>query len=111
MYNDSVLDPSLAAHLRKIVHTPSEFSFGAYEDTLRALKAHFSEHPFAAGSRFTAADTQIASSLGFTIHQLQALPPEPEFMAYLARTFDRPAYRRSQDLDAELLEVAQQRAS
>jgi glutathione S-transferase len=111
VYNDSVLDPSVALHFRKIVHTPADFSFGAYADTLRALKAHFREHPFAAGSRFTAADTQIASSLRFTIQQLQAVPEEPEFMAYLERAFDRPAYRRSRELDAQLLQAAHQRAS
>ncbi|HEX2878586.1 MAG TPA: glutathione S-transferase family protein, partial [Polyangiaceae bacterium] len=105
VYNDAVLDPSVALHFRKIEHKPSEYSFGAYEDTIRNLKQHFSVHPFAAGSQFTAADTQLASSLGFTIHQLQAVPPEPEFLAYLARVTDRPAHLRAQKLDGELMQT------
>lgn len=105
VYNDSVLDPSVALHFRKIEHKASEYSFGAYEDTIRNLKAHFSSHPFAAGSQFTAADTQLASSLGFTIHQLKAVPQEPEFLAYLARVADRPAHLRAQQLDAELMQT------
>jgi glutathione S-transferase len=105
VYNDSVLDPSVALNFRKIEHKPSEYSFGSYEDTLRNLKQHFTEHPFAAGSQFTAADTQLASSLGFTIHQLEAVPPEPEFLAYLARVADRPAHLRAQKLDAELMQT------
>lgn len=109
VYNDSVLDPSVALHFRKISHKPSEYSFGAYEDTIRNLKKHFSEHPFAAGSQFTAADTQLASSLGFTIHQLEAVPKEPEFLAYLARVADRPAHLRAQQLDAELMQSMQTR--
>lgn len=105
VYNDAVLDPCVALHFRKIDHKPSEYSFGAYEDTIRNLKKHFSAHPFAAGSQFTAADTQLASSLGFTIHQLKAVPEEPEFLAYLARVVDRPAHLRAQDLDRELMQT------
>lgn len=111
VYNDSVLDPSVALNFRKIEHKPSEYSFGSYEDTMRALKAHFSVHPFAAGSRFTAADTILASSLGFTIHQLQAVPQEPEFLAYLARVADRPAHQRAQQLDAELMQAVQSKTN
>lgn len=104
VYNDSVFDPSVALHFKKIDHKPSEYSFGACDDTIRNLKQHFSVHPYAAGARFTAADTQLASSLGFTIHQLQAVPQEPEFLAYLARVADRPAHQRAQKLDGELMQ-------
>jgi hypothetical protein len=38
------------------------------------------------------------------IHQLKALPPEPEFLAYLARVADRPAHLRAQQLDADLMQ-------
>lgn len=105
VYCDAVLDPSVALHFRKTEHKPSEYSFGAYEDTLRNLKNHLTEHPFAAGSQFTASDTQLASSLGFTIHHLQAVPPEPEFLAYLARVAERPAHLRAQKLDEELMKT------
>lgn len=105
VYNDAVLDPSVALHFKKIEHNPSDYSFGSYEDTIRNLKKHFSEHSFAAGSQFTAADTQLASTLGFTIHQLNAVPKEPEFLAYLARVADRPAHLRAQKLDAELMQT------
>jgi glutathione S-transferase len=109
VYNDSVVDPSVALHFRKIEHKPSEYSFGAYEDTIRNLKRHFSEHAFAAGAQFTAADTMLASTLGFTIHQLKAVPEEPEFLAYLARVADRPAHLRAQQLDAELMQTVMAR--
>jgi glutathione S-transferase len=109
VYCDAVLDPSVALHFRKIEHKPSEYSFGAYEDTVRNLKTHLTVHPFAAGSQFTAADTQLASALGFTIHQLEAVPPEPEFLAYLARVADRPAHLRAKKLDAELMQTVSAR--
>jgi glutathione S-transferase len=98
-------------HFRKIEHKPSEYSFGAYADTVRYLKAHFKAFPFAAGDKFTAADTQLASSLGFTIHQLEAVPKEPEFLAYLARVAERPAHLRAQKLDQELMQTASARQS
>ena len=109
VYNDAVLDPSVALHFRKIEHKPLEYSFGAYEDTIRYLRMHLSEHPFAVGSQFTAADVQLASSLGFTIHHLQAVPKAPEFLAYLARVADRPAHLRAQQLDAELMQTVSAR--
>ncbi len=109
VYCDAVVDPCVALHFKKIEHKPSDYSFGAYEDTIRNLKAHLGTHPFAAGSEFTAADTQLASSLGYTIHHLQAVPPEPEFLAYLARVADRPAHLRSQKLDAELMSAVAKR--
>ena len=105
VYNDAVVDPSVALHFKKIEHKPSDYSFGAYEDTVRFLKKHFGEHSFAAGSQFTAADTQVASTLGFVIHQLKAVPNEPEFEAYLGRVADRPAHLRAQKLDAELMQT------
>lgn len=111
VYNDAVVDPSVALHFKEIEHKPSDYSFGAYEDTIRNLKKHFAQHPFAAGSQFTAADTQLASTLGFTIHQLKAVPQEPEFLAYLARVADRPAHLRAQKLDAELMQTMSARHS
>jgi len=104
VYNDSVYDPSVALHFKKIEHRPADYSFGSYEDTMRNLKKHFGAHPFAAGDRFTAADTQLASSLGFTMLHLKAVAEEPEFLAYLARVSDRPAHLRAQQLDAELMQ-------
>lgn len=109
VYNDAVLDPSVALNFRKIVHVPSEYSFGAYADTIRNLVRHFASHSYAAGERFTAADTQLASSLDFTVRKLRAVPAEPEIMAYLARVADRPARLRAQKLDGELMQALQAR--
>ncbi len=106
VYCDAVFDPCVALHFRQIEHKPSEYSFGSYDDMLRHLKKHLSTHDFAAGPRFTAADTQLASALGFVTSQLKAVPLEPEFEAYLARVADRPAHLRAQRLDAELMQAA-----
>src|SRR5690606_22795299 len=82
VYCDAVFDPCVTARARHLVHEPADYSFGSFEDVMAYLKRHLSEHPYAAGSRFTAADTQLASSLGFTMHFLKVVPQEPEFEAY-----------------------------
>lgn len=110
VYCDAVFDPCVALHFRKIEHKPSDYSFGSYEDTMRHLKKHLGAHPFAAGDRFTAADTQLASSLGYTMYHLKAVSPEPEFQSYLARVADRSAHLRAQKLDAELMQAASSQA-
>ena len=60
------------------------------------------ERPFAAGDRFTAADTQLASTIGYTMTQLKVLPERPVFKEYMARIEERPAHKRAQQKDQEL---------
>lgn len=105
VYCDAVFDPCVTAKVRQLDHAPGDYSFGGFEDLMRNLQNHLRQHPFAAGDRFTAADTQLASSLAFTIHHLQAVPFLPEFQAYLARVADRPAHVRVRELDAALMQA------
>jgi glutathione S-transferase len=105
VYNDAVLDPCVTARARGLEHGPADYSFGAFDDVMRNLEARLTEHPYAAGSRFTAADTQLASSLGFTMHVLQVVPRKPAFEAYIERVSARPAHARAQQLDAALLQA------
>src|SRR6187431_2881345 len=94
VYCDAVFDPCVAARVHKLQYAPGDYSFGGYDDMIRNVQNHLRQHAFAAGDRFTAADTQLGSSLGFTIHVLNAVPLLPEFEAYLARVTQRPAYTR-----------------
>ena len=55
----------------------------------------------AAGDRFTAADTQLATAVGYTMNVLKVLPQRPVFRDYLARVSGRPAYQRYQRKDGE----------
>lgn len=103
VYCDAVFDPCVTARARGIQHAPSDFSFGSFEDVMNNLETKLREHPYAVGDSFTAADTQLASSLGFTMHVLQVVPKLPAFLAYLERVTQRPAYQRAQELDAELV--------
>jgi glutathione S-transferase len=105
VYNDAVLDPCVAAKVHGLRHTSADYSFGVFDDAMRNLETRLTTYPFAAGDRFTAADTQLASSLGFTMFTLNAVPHTPAFLAYLERVKDRPAHQRAEQLDAALLQA------
>jgi glutathione S-transferase len=66
------------------------------------VERQLTEKAFAAGDRFTAADTQLASGINFTMLALKALPERPAFKDYLARIGERPAWKRAQARDSEL---------
>ena len=104
VYCDAVFDPCVASRAHGHAHAPSDYSFGAFDDVMRNLEARLGAHPYAAGSQFTAADTQLASSLAFTMNVLGVVPRKPVFEAYLERVGTRPAFRRAQELDAALLQ-------
>lgn len=103
VYCDSVLDPCVALRAKNIEYDGRAFSFGAFDDMVRNLERRLTETPFAAGDRFTAADTQLASSLAYTMHVLKVMPERPAFLEYLGRVLDRPANRRAAQLDEELV--------
>ena len=77
VYCDSVFDPTLAAHAQDWKYQGSAFSFGSFEDMVANLERTLSARSFAAGERFTAADTQLASGVYFGLEILKALPDRP----------------------------------
>lgn len=101
-YASAVFDPCITAKAKGLVYESNDFSFGLFDDMVAYLERLLSERPFAAGDRFTAADTQLASSIGFTMDQIKVLPERPVFRQYLARIGDRAASVRSAEIDREL---------
>jgi glutathione S-transferase len=102
VYSDSVFDPAVAARAHGYSYKSNDFSFGLFDDMVANVERHLKAHDFAAGKRFTAADTQLASAVNFTMNVLNVLPKLPAFEAYVARIADRPAYRRAQRIDYDL---------
>lgn len=103
VYCDSVLDPALAAKAQGWEYNASSFSFGSFDDMVRNVEATLAQRPYAAGDKFTAADTQLASGVHYAINILKVLPDRPVFSDYLARTTERPAFQRAMARDAELI--------
>jgi glutathione S-transferase len=102
VYCDSVFDPCVVARARGYEYKSNDFSFGLFDDMVANVERHLERNIFAAGGRFTAADTQLASAIGFTMNVIHVLPERPAFKAYLERIGERPAYQRAQQKDYEL---------
>lgn len=101
-YTDAVFDPCTTARIFGWEYPVSGVAFGAFEDMVAYLDRILGERRFAAGDRFTAADTQLASSLGYVMSQTDALPKRQSFIDYVARATDRPAERKAREIDKEL---------
>lgn len=102
VYCDSVFDPCISAHAHGLTYKSNDYSFGLIHDMVSYVERRLTENAFAAGDRFTAADTQLASAINFTMHVMKALPERPAFRHYLERVGDRPAWKRAQAKDHEL---------
>lgn len=102
VYCDSVFDPAVSAHAQGFTYTSNQFSFGLFDDMVAYLERILSERRYAAGDRFTAADTQLGSAIGYTMSLMKVLPERPAFMDYMARVSTRPAYQRAQAKDMEM---------
>jgi glutathione S-transferase len=102
VYCDAVFDPCIAGRAHGLSYQSNDYSFGLFDDMVAYMERRLTENDFAAGGRFTAADIQLASGIGYTMDQLKKLPEKPAFRAYLDRAKDRPAYRRAQARDYEL---------
>lgn len=95
VYTDAVLDPIIAAKVHNFAYEARGFSFGSHADTVANLEKRLTAHPYAAGERFTAADTQLGSGIHFGMNIIGALPRLPVFEAYMERMLARPALQQT----------------
>lgn len=84
------------------------FGYGSFERALDTLAAHFADHAFVCGDRFTAADVYVGSQVMWGT-QFGTMPKRPEFLAYGERLSGREAYRRAKDIDGKLIAEMQAR--
>ena len=79
--------------------------FGSLELALSAMESWLKTHDFAAGSRFTMADTYVGSQFVWGL-RFGAIEATPTFSAYVERVTQRPAYAEANAIDAKLIEQA-----
>lgn len=102
VYTDAVLDPIIATSVHKFQYEARGFSFGSHADTVATLAKRLGEHPYAAGERFTAADTQLGAGIHFGMNIVGVLPHLPVFEAYMGRMMERPGLQRTLQKDGTL---------
>lgn len=102
VYTDAVLDPIIATKALDISYKPGDVSFGSLADAVANLEKRLGAQDYAAGDRFTAADTQLGSALHYGINISGALPRLPVFQAYLHRLLARPTLQHCMQKDEAL---------
>ena len=85
-----------------LTYRSNDYSFGLFEDMVANVERHLTHSEFVAGNHFTAADTQLASAIAFTMNVMKVLPARPAFTGYLSRIVGREAYQRAQAKDFEM---------
>jgi glutathione S-transferase len=99
VYCDAVLDPAIATRALGLKYEGSAVSFGSFDDMLANVERAVSSRPFIAGDEFTAADTQMASTLYWATDILKVLPEKKTFRDYIERTCGRPAFQRAMAIE------------
>ena len=79
--------------------------FGSLDMALSAMEGWLSDNDFAAGDRFTMADTYVGSQFIWGL-QFGSIPERPVFTAYAERVAQRDAYIEASAIDAKLIEEA-----
>lgn len=79
--------------------------FGSLELALGAMEGWLKTNDFAAGNRFTMADTYVGSQFVWGL-RFGSIPETPAFKAYVDRITQRPAYAEANAIDANLIEEA-----
>jgi glutathione S-transferase len=80
--------------------------FGSLELALDAVESWLKANDFAAGSRFTMADTYFGSQFVWGL-RFGTVPERPAFRAYVERITQRPAYSQANAIDAAIIKAAQ----
>jgi glutathione S-transferase len=80
--------------------------FGSFELTLDALDQWLSANDFAAGNRFTMADTYLGSQFVWGL-RFGSIPERASFRAYFDRVTARPAYAAANAIDQKLIQERQ----
>jgi len=86
----AIVDKSFS---RPQVDRPGMLGYGSFTETFDTLEKALTPGPFLLGSRFSAVDVYMASSLNWA-KMTKVLEPKPIFQEYVSRCFDRPAHKR-----------------
>jgi glutathione S-transferase len=93
VYTDAVVDSSMVAKANRWDNVKAS-AFGLFDDMVANIERTLGAHPYIAGERFTAADTQLGTALRWGLDHMKIFPELPVFRSYLARIQARPGYER-----------------
>ena len=103
VYYGACFEPAIID--RFMQHPPAPASscpYGDYETMLGTLTGRLEQGDYVLGARFSAADVLWGSALHWTVG-FKLVPELPVICRYIDRIAARPAFKRAEALDAELL--------
>ena len=81
--------------------------YGNYDLVIKVLAQALKDNKYIAGEQFSAADVYLGSHVNWGL-EFGTMPKLPELEDYAARTVDRDAYRRANELDNALMPNSQE---
>ncbi len=80
-----------------------QIGYGTFDDTMNALEKAIAPGPWILGDRFSAADVYLGSQMGWAL-MMKSLDPRPAFLEYVGRINERPAMKRTAELNNKYVE-------
>lgn len=98
----AVIEPGLMAHANKWEFKAVQAGWGALDTMLDTMEKAIGQGSWLLGEQFSAADVIMGSMIRFGL-RFQLLPVRPAFTHYAERLGERPAARRADDINANLI--------
>jgi Glutathione S-transferase len=103
VYYGSSFEPAVVDKaMKREPAPPSTSPYGDYDTMLKTLTDQLEKGPYLLGERFSAADVLWATALSWTV-MFKLVPDLPIIRAYIDRMYARPAFKRAQVAEAELI--------
>jgi glutathione S-transferase len=103
VYYGSSFEPAVVdKSMKREAASPMMCPYGDFDTMLKTLTDQLEKGPYLLGEKFTAADVLWATALNWTV-MFKLVPDLPVIRAYIDRVYARPAFKRAQAAEAELL--------
>lgn len=101
-FSPSVVEPAVAAMQGKWEYKPSQAGWGTFDDVLASLEGALEGKDYILGSEFSIADCIVGGTLRFMM-MVKAIEPKPVFAAYVERLSQRPAFKKSDEINGKIM--------
>lgn len=102
-FSAGCMEPAFLQKLKGIELPKMSAGWGSFDLVMQVVDGALAKGPYLLGEDFFAADVMLASDLWFGIGLLKVIEPTAAMAAYVARCTARPAFKRAQAIEAEVL--------
>ena len=98
LFTNAVIEPAIGAKFSGQPTNTRQSGFGSFDLMLKVLSERLQDGSWILGTRFTAPDVLIGSSIDF-MDKLNVLPDDRSMQDYVERCRNRPAFERAVSLE------------